>query len=352
VTQDYDTSRIENASVRKVVEKSYVLRPRYEAPILEDAREGTLGLLEVLQESAITTPKNKSSTRASFVSSLKIKTSGFLRTRSSGFKEESRSESVDESLMFEDHMTSPISSPLAISSSPLTPREASPMVGSFPNLKTKASVPSSIATSATATSTPYSRSQQYPPDTPDRPAPLNVSKTTPSLKVGTSRSVSTPSRTRFVTPLSPDGQSPPPLMPASSSPSQYTPSSRSKSNSKLKLSYIPPRYATKPANIDPFTSKDNDSATCVGSFTTSASKSPNEAAPPVELPQDTSSIKDSDADWPTAAEENSEPEETRRPLSFYDSRGFLIEDLVAQEEGSVSQDRVINPVAMLTCELG
>jgi hypothetical protein len=268
------------------------------------------------------------------------------------------------------------------------------MVGSFPKLRTKASVSS---TSAITTSAPRSQSQQYPPDTPDRPAPLTVSKTTPSLKVGTSRSVSTPSRTRFVTPLSPDGQSPPPQLPSSYSPSHYTPSSRSKSSSKLKLSYIPPRYATKPAdaNADPFMSKDNDSATYVGSFTTGASKSPDDATPTVEYPlstsaassvysdthepkwysiiegatgtelrQDTPSIEDSvtatlqhsrepansDADWTTTAEEDSELDVTRHPNSFYDSDGFLIEDHATQEEG-VSQERVVNSVALLTCGL-
>ncbi|KAL5378188.1 hypothetical protein DPSP01_009300 [Paraphaeosphaeria sporulosa] len=367
VDQDYPLSRIANESVRKLVEDCYELRPEYKAPITNE-RENTVGLLEILQESAIkpSTPKNKLRSRVSLPSSLR-RPSLPLPTHSPSWKEESPiKEAEEESIMFTSHLISPISSPL-------TPREA----GSFPKLKKMLSVAASISSPSVVTA-PRSRSQQYPPDTPDRPAPLTVvkSKTHSTLKSGTVPSVSTPSRTRWVVPLPPDGDSPPPSVPAIPSSSQFTPSSKPKP--KPKYSLIPPRYARQPRHENPSSSQDDDYATIVGSLTTAATKSPDSPAPTVTNPltssaassgysdtdepkrfsvmgddgvtdsrHDTPSVDDrtpkaprraseytsTSDDWYTIAHDVSELEVTARPTSLYDSFGFLKEELYPQEEG-------------------
>lgn len=63
------------------------------------------------------------------------------------------------------------------------------------------------------------RSQQYPPDTPDRPAPLNiVSRSKTFIGNEVSRSVSSPIRGRAMSPLPPMDAPPPPPMPPIPSP--------------------------------------------------------------------------------------------------------------------------------------
>ncbi|KAL5434089.1 hypothetical protein PMIN06_011497 [Paraphaeosphaeria minitans] len=362
VDQDYPLSRITNESVRRVVEGCYELRPEYKAPIIEE-RKDTMSLLEILQESAIksSTPKTSLRSRVSLRPSLR-KTSLFFPTHSPSFKEEPPLKGTEEkSIIFESHLKSPISSPI-------TPREA----GSLLKLKKTPSVTASIGSRGGVATAPRARSQQYPPDTPDRPAPLTVtkSKTTSTLRAETARFVSTPSRTRWVVPLPPDGDSPPPPVPAIPSPSQFTPLSKSKSKTKPRPKYvlIPPRYARQPSNLSPFASKDEDDATIVGSFTTAATKSPDSLLPSVVKPPTNSAASsiysdthepkrfsafevtdttrpvqcrasgytDTSDDWSTIGDETSEAEDMAQPASLYDSFGFL------KEASSPTQDEGID----------
>ncbi|KAJ4358285.1 uncharacterized protein N0V89_002865 [Didymosphaeria variabile] len=356
-----DTSRISNEKVRKLVEDIYELRPKYEPPGLKE-REGTVSLLEFLQESAIEPSKQLRSVPSSRVSlhapalfaSLK-KTFGFLRIRSAGFKSESSPKpSRVEPLVFEDHVTSPIASTLI-------PREAVQSLDPVP--------PKKKATPATPGG--HSRAQEYPPDTPDRPAPLRIRPR--------------PARSQ---PLSDSSSSRHMLSPKNSvSPSQYT------------------RQPRSSVYDDPFVSKVDGNATRCGTISTTTSKITDGATADLEdlfeylqaalkhvqLPNSesssvysdthepkrysaivnsiaeschdtivkkeehayaslcTSNTADNEVDWETVQESESELEVRSRHHSYYDSDGFLIQDSDLQKE-DVGQETLGVVIALLTLE--
>lgn len=278
--------------MRKVVDDCYDLRTDYRNPVVEE-RENRASLFEVLQEVSSQKVSAEPSTPKNQLRSTLKKASGIFRP----FWKENE----DESIIFESHIASPISSPTA----PLTPREASPMVGSFPKLRKRESHATSIG-STTFTGTPRSISKQYPPNTPDRPTPLTVvkSRTTTALRSGTDVAVSTPTRSRWVVPLSPDDESPPAPMPAIPSPLQSATFSRSKTAPKFSL--IPTQYAREPNNKSPFVAKVDNSATMVGSFTAATTKGPDSRPPVITSPSSNS----------TADSVDSEPNEPGRAVTF------------------------------------
>ncbi|KAL1612821.1 hypothetical protein SLS60_001050 [Paraconiothyrium brasiliense] len=399
VEVDYDTSRILNLKVRQLVEDVYELRPKYE-PLSLQEREGTVSLLEILQESGIepskqlrqvrsseepeptvslsgmleeraikpskqlrSVPSSRKSLHAPALFASLRKTSSFLRPRSAGLNRESALKSPRvEPRVFEDHINSPITSPLIA-------REAAPNISTIPRPKT-AFVSTSI--------TPYdalSRSEEYPPDTPDRPAPLNV-------KLHTKASQSPSSLSRALPPL-PDG-----LSPVLSTPSK---SSSSRHMLPSKDNILPPQYTRQPrsaVNEDSFISEVDDSAArCkfVGTTTCkitdgatpgfddlledleatlkpipSAPSKPSSVYSDTHEPkpdsdiangiaesrhdtlveeeenarasQCTSNTADSEADWETVQEIESEREDRRSHHSYYNSHGFLLQESDLQKE--------------------
>ncbi|KAJ4292625.1 hypothetical protein N0V90_009288 [Kalmusia sp. IMI 367209] len=214
--QSYQTSRITNDKLRKLLEDVAELRPMYEPPIPEED-EGEESLLEMLRESAIE-PKQLHSARSPGMSlrspfrqislGRKVSATSLLRARSQGtFHKSPLRPPKADSLMFESQISSPLTSPLT---SPLQPRPAPPKVASLSGLKKQKSL-----SAASVSQSSHATDKNYPPDTPDRPAPLNVkprSASTPNTAVFSS--MSTPGRGRAVSPLPPQDGSPPPPMPS------------------------------------------------------------------------------------------------------------------------------------------
>lgn len=176
---------MKNASLQKLLDDVADLRPTYQAQMLS-AREGTISLAEMLREEA---PSDRPLPSRKWLRPMPALKSPRLFSRNfqgspvaSKTRSGSRS-SDEEGRMFEFQMANPISSPFP---SPLHARPAS------------AATHSPKKTPSLVTSSLRSRSQQYPPDTPDRPAPLNIRPRTASGSItGAARSVSTPSRTRL-----------------------------------------------------------------------------------------------------------------------------------------------------------
>ncbi|KAF1971690.1 hypothetical protein BU23DRAFT_646233 [Bimuria novae-zelandiae CBS 107.79] len=243
--QGYDTARIANRRVRQLVEEVEHFRPASpHGKGKSDDHERVLSLVELLRaspdelneaaaenaenletqerafkESLESPQKSEKSLRAvpdsptpmrspRILSSLR-KTTSRLRVRTKGLKQSSpytspmTASAQHESAIFESHITEPLVSPLHAPT-------ASARVNSLPVLKEKPSVSAS----------PFAT---YPPDTPERPAPLSIRSRTANaaLPSGALRSVSTPVRSRFGPPPSLAPTSPLPALPSGVRPPRY-----------------------------------------------------------------------------------------------------------------------------------